>query len=185
MSLNTENEELIELLKGCAKNQRAAQKEIYQLFYSYAMSICIRYAHNREDALEVMNDGFMRVFTYIKKFDLDKPFKPWLRRILINCSIDRVKSEGKHEGFFDLEIIENKKPAEPEHDPLAYEEILKLVKELTPAYRLVFNLYAIDGYKHHEIAEKLGISVGTSKSNYFKAKQKLQERLKLLFEVDK
>lgn len=184
MSPNTENKDLLKLLKSCAKDKREAQKELYKLFYAYAMSICMRYAHNREDAVEIMNDGYMKVFTYIKKFDLEKPFKPWFRRILINCAIDKLKKDKKHDGMFDLDSLVDSQLADIPQDSITYNEMLAIVRELSPAYRMVFNLCAIEGYKHEEVAEKLGISVGTSKSNYFKAKQKLKEQMKLFFDAE-
>ncbi len=185
MSLNIENTELVKLLQRCAKDKRDAQKELYKLFYSYAMSICMRYANDREDAVEIMNDGYMKVFTYIKKFDLEKPFRPWFRRILINCAIDKIKKVNKHDGLYDLDALVDGQLSDVPQDSITYNEMLAIVRELPPAYRMVFNLIAIEGYKHEEVAKQLGISVGTSKSNYFKAKQKLQEQMKLFFEIGK
>ncbi len=185
MSTNTENKDLIILLKNCAKDKREAQKELYKLFYAYAMSVCIRYANDREDAVEIMNDGYMKVFTYIKKFDFEKPFKPWFRKILINCAIDKLKKVNKHNGMVDLDSLADNQSAGIPQDAITYNEMLAIVTELPPAYRMVFNLIAIEGYKHEEVAQQLGISVGTSKSNYFKAKQKLKEQMKLFFEVGK
>ena len=144
----------------------------------------MRYANTREDAVEIMNDGFMKVFTYLKSFDLKKPFRPWLRRIMINASIDHFKRQSKHSVLVELGEASEKETSNEQLDSISYEEILDLVRELPPAYRAVFNLHAIEGYKHEEIAERLGISVGTSKSNYFKAKRKLQEHLNTFFEVE-
>lgn len=184
-SVHSSNQQIAKVLKACMAGERAAQKELYQSFYSYAMSICMRYANNREDAVEVMNDGFVRVFTYLNKFDMAKPFHPWLRRILINCAIDRFKKENKNRGWVELEEALNSSVLETQLDSITYEEMLELIRKLSPAYRTVFNLHAIEGFKHEEIAEKLGISVGTSKSNYAKARKKLQEYLNMFFEVDK
>ncbi|MFY0601469.1 MAG: sigma-70 family RNA polymerase sigma factor [Cyclobacteriaceae bacterium] len=155
------------------------------MFYSYAMSICLRYSNNKEEAVEVMNDGFMKVFIYLKKFDFTKPFQPWLRRIMINCSIDHFNKENKHNRHNDLESAAEISNDDSQLSDISYDEMLVLVTELPPAYRTVFNLHAIEGYKHEEIAQQLGISVGTSKSNYFKAKQKLQNQLKIYFEIDR
>jgi len=152
------------------------------MFYSYAMSICLRYADTREEALEVMNDGFMKVFKHLDKFDLSKPFKPWFRRILINCAIDHFNKESKHSHHKDIETALLISTDDQTMNEINYEEMLLMVRDLSPAYRTVFNLHAIEGYKHEEIAKMLGISVGTSKSNYFKARQKLQDRLKVYFE---
>ena len=154
------------------------------MFYSYAMSVCLRYSDSREEALEVMNDGFMKVFLHLKKFDLSKPFKPWFRRVLINCALDHLRRQSKHSHHMDLESVAHEASNDQYLNEIDYEEMLLMVRELPPAYRTVFNLHAIEGYKHAEIAEQLGISVGTSKSNYHKARQKLQESLKVYFEID-
>lgn len=132
-----------------------------------------------------MNDGFVKAFKYLKNFDMDKSFHPWLRRILINCSIDHFKKENKHLLQVELEEASGAESHETQLDLITYDEMLEVVRKLSPAYRTVFNLHAIEGYKHEEIAEKLGISVGTSKSNYAKAKKKLQEYMNMFFEVDK
>lgn len=160
------------------KNDRKSQKLLYQQFFGYAMSICMRYTQNHADAVEVLNDSFMKVFTQLKKFDQTRSFKSWFRRILINASIDHLRSEMKHQ--FKMSLEENEKPLEqPSVDQkISHEELIGLIQQLTPAYRSVFNLYVIDGYKHEEIAGMLGISVGTSKSNLAKARLNLREMLK-------
>ncbi len=143
----------------------------------------MRYANDRDDAVEIMNDGFMKVFQYIKKFDTSKPIKPWLRRIMINSSIDHFK---KHKATTTQEVSLDQAATtsfEPV-DQASYDELLAIVRKLPPAYRTVFNLYAIEGYGHKEIATLLGISEGTSKSNYAKAKKKLQAYLDIFFELE-
>lgn len=173
----------IELLKGCKKHNRGSQQAIYKLYYSFCMSICLRYAKSREDAVEIMNDGFMKIFKYIDNFDLKKPFKPWLRKVMINSAIDHLKKHNKIQQMESLEY-ELKKQAENEQlDSVSYEDLLEIIRKLPPAYRIVFNMRAIEGYKHEEIADHLGISIGTSKSNYAKARTKLQEYLANYFGV--
>ena len=172
-------EKLLELIiNGCRNNDRQSQQELYRNFYSYAMSICIRYTGNEADAVEVVNDGFMKVFANIGKFELDKPFKPWLRRILVNTCLDHIKKNAKHNHMADIEEAHVHQSTEeaPDHN-LSYEEILAKVGQLSPAYRAVFNLYVIDGYKHREIAEQLGITVSTSKANLTRAKVALRAML--------
>jgi RNA polymerase sigma factor (sigma-70 family) len=141
------------------------------------MAICRRYAINDFDAADVMNNGFLKVFTHIEKYDHEKPFKSWLARIITNTAIDHYRSNLKFVDHDDLSEYENIGNAASVYDQLAYKDLLILVQELSPAYRTVFNLYAIDGYTHEEIADLLNISIGTSKSNLFKARQKLQEKL--------
>lgn len=175
----TKIEKLLELIiKGCIENDRQSQKELYSNYYSYAMSICLRYTGNQADAVEVLNDGFFKVFSNIKKFEIDKPFKPWLRRILVNSCLDHIKKNAKHNQLADIteaEVSQSSLDA-PDHN-LNYEEILAKIGQLSPAYRAVFNLYVIDGYKHNEIAKELGITESTSKSNLTRAKAILRSML--------
>jgi RNA polymerase sigma-70 factor (ECF subfamily) len=175
----TKIEKLLELIiKGCIDNDRQSQKELYGNFYSYAMSICIRYTGNQADAIEVLNDGFLKVFLNIKKFDIDKPFKPWLRRILVNSCLDHIKKNAKHNQLADISEAEVSQSTleTPDHN-LNYEEILTKIGQLSPGYRAVFNLYVIDGYKHSDIASLLGITESTSKSNLTRAKAILRAML--------
>ena len=166
------------VITGCKKNDRQGQQELYRNFYSYGMSICLRYTGNSSDATEVLNDGFFKVFKNIKKFDETKPFKPWLRRILVNACIDHIKKESKHSHLADITEAQQEQSVlqAPDHD-LSYEEILNKVGQLSPAYRAVFNLYVIEGFKHNEIAEQLGITVSTSKANLTRAKAILRSML--------
>ncbi len=148
------------------------------------MNVCVLYAESREDAVEIMNDGFMKIFQYIGKFDLSRPFTPWLRRIMINAAIDRTRKDVRFNEIRDLEEARTRESEDTIISGISHEEILGILKNLSPAYRTVFNLYAIEGYKHEEIANQLGISVGTSKSNYAKARKRLQEQLKNFFESE-
>jgi len=150
---------------------------LYKEFYSYGMAICRRYSLNDYDAADILNDGFMKVFTHIERYDPSKPFKSWIARIITNTAIDHYRMNLKFSAHDDVDEYENIGDAAKVYDELAYKDLLVLVQGLSPAYRTVFNLYAIDGYSHDEIADLLKISVGTSKSNLFKARQKLQEKL--------
>ena len=169
--------QLIALIKACKRGKRASQKQLYKEFYSYGMSICLRYSKNREEAQEILNDGFMKVFNNLDKYNPTLSFKGWLRRILVNAAIDYYRKHHKH--HHTLEIVHNKHiDASPDalHN-LSVQEIMDMVQLLPPAYRLVFNLYAVEGYKHQEIAQELGISIGASKSNLAKARMKLRAML--------
>ncbi|MDB5021143.1 MAG: subfamily polymerase sigma-24 factor [Pedobacter sp.] len=141
------------------------------------MAICRRYSLNDYDASDVLNDGFLKVFTHIAKYDSTKPFKSWIGRIITNTAIDHYRMNLKFSDHEDVSMYENLGNTEVISKELAYKDLLVLVQSLSPAYRTVFNLYAIDGYSHEEIANLLKISVGTSKSNLFKARQKLQEKI--------
>ncbi|HKK45395.1 MAG TPA: sigma-70 family RNA polymerase sigma factor [Balneolaceae bacterium] len=173
---------LKEIIKGCRKRRRESQKELYKMFYAYGMSITLRYAESRNQAAGILNDAFMKVFTNIGSYDLDRPFKPWLRQIIVNTAINYYHRNKKNQQMESLETAE-KQLASEEHiiSGISYDEIIAMVQQLTPGYRTVFNLYVIDGFKHREIADMLGISVGTSKSNLAKAKQNLQSILEKNF----
>jgi RNA polymerase sigma factor (sigma-70 family) len=181
--LNSDQKILKELIKECQRGKREAQKALYKMHYSFSLGICMRYATSKEQAQEVMNDGFMKVFKYIEKFDSDRPFLPWLKQILVNCSIDSYNKEQKRVKEDDLESGMNKGGGDSTLDEITYDEMLEMIRELPAAYQTVFNLRAIEGYKHEEIAEMLGISVGTSKSNFSRAKEKLRKYLDTYFEI--
>lgn len=167
-----------EILNGCRKRQRNSQKELYKKFYAYGMSITLRYSRSENEAISILNDAFMKVFDNIKSFDSNRPFKPWLRRIIINTAINQYHKNSSQ--FHQLVSIENGQELKNEEmitGNISYKEIISLIQNLPPAYRTVFNLYVIEGYKHKEIAGLLGITTGTSKSNLFKAKKLLQKNL--------
>jgi RNA polymerase sigma-70 factor (ECF subfamily) len=171
-------EELRQLIRGCIKQERKSQKDLYQAFYGFAMSICLRYAGNREEAAGVMNEGFLKAFMHIESFKMTMPFKAWLGRIMINASIDFYRSNLKRNFFDDIEKAEHINEGASIENSLNYGDLLKMVQRLPHAYRTVFNLFAIEGYAHEEIAQMLNINAGTSKSNLFKARQKLRDMIK-------
>jgi len=170
-------EELHQLIRGCTKQDRKCQKMLYKAFYGFSMAICLRYAGDREKAAEVMNQGFFKVFTNMDKYDREKPFKAWLGKIMMNVSIDYYRANLKMAYSDDLEKAEHISNGDLSDKNLNYEDLLAMVQQLPQAYRTVFNLFAIDGYSHEEIAEMLNINIGTSKSNLFKARQKLKQMI--------
>jgi RNA polymerase sigma factor (sigma-70 family) len=172
------------ILQGCRKNDRGSQKMLYERYYGYAMSICLRYADNRDEASVILNDGFMKILTSIKQFDLSRPLKPWLRKILVNTAINHYREKQRLIHVEEMERAESEAEAENIISGISYQEIIEILHKLPPAYRTVFNLHAIEGYKHEEIAQMLGITVGTSKSNLFKAKEHLRRILNDFFKTD-
>ncbi len=136
------------------------------------------YSQSKLEAEEVTNDGFMKVFKNFKSYNSSYPVEAWIRRIMINTAIDHYRSQKKH--YHQLEINEALDSAEVDVDAIekmAVDDIMRLVQQLPPSYRVVFTLYTVEGYKHHEIASKLKISEGASKSNLSKAKMKLKQML--------
>lgn len=166
--------ELSTILSNCCRNKRISQNALYKKYYAYGMSIAIRYVDSKEEALTILNDAFLTVFNNLHKFDLAKPYKPWFRRILVNTAINFVRSRKKHNREVKLEVIENIPQTYSIENQINYQELIATLQHLSTAYREVFNLYVIDGFKHQEIAELLDISVSTSKSNLTRARQKLR-----------
>lgn len=179
-------DELSIYIRGCALNQRESQKKIYNSFYGYAMTICDSYVNNEEDAVEILNDGFLKIFKEIHHY---KPaytneinsFKGWLRKIMIYTAIDHFRKNQKHQLVRELDnsLLHTASNEANGFDKVSYDEIIRFIQQLSPAYRIVLNLFIVEGFSHEEIADNLGISVGTSKSNLAKARKQLQ---KILFQ---
>ena len=148
------------------------------------MAICDRYAGNQDDAMEILNDGFLKVFREIHHYspaytDVVSSFKGWLRKIMVYTSIDHFRKNQKHQVLTQLDnvVYQVQAAADDALDKISYEEIIRSVQLLSPGYRTVFNLFVIEGWSHDEIADHLGISTGTSKSNLSKARRQLQKIL--------
>jgi len=167
----------LELINGCINKDRRSQKELYRLYYGYSMRICLRYSKNKDEAVEMVNDGFMKVFMNMSKYDNQRSFNAWLSTIMINTSIDYYRSRIRKIEMEELNAKHEVEDSENILSHLNYEDLIKLVQKLSYAYRTVFNLFAIDGFSHEEISEMLSISVGTSKSNLFKARENLKKML--------
>lgn len=183
-SLEPELIHLRRLLEGCLRDDRASQKLLYREFYSYGMSVCLRYSNNRAEAAEILNDGFMKIFGNLKKFDFNKPFRPWFRKIMVNLSINRYHQRQRQIETEEINDDHNESDSEKILSGISYQEVIELLQKLPPSYRTVFNLYVIEGYTHEEIAKMLNITVGTSKSNLFKAKDQLRKIVGDFFELD-
>lgn len=178
-----ENQSFYRLLDSCKRGDSTAQEELYKSFYNYAMGIALRYSRDREEAIEIVNDGFFKVFINLDKFTKGLSFKGWLRRIVINSAIDYYRRNEKHYHGVDISYARQEQISEDVLDEISEKEIMDLIQGLPPSYRMVFNLYVIEGYKHEEIAQKLNISVGTSKSNLSVARTKLQLAINKMREI--
>ncbi len=178
-------EELSIHIEGCAANNRESQKKLYTSFYGYAMTICDRYANTQDDAIEILNDGFLKIFKEIHRYkpayaDEISSFKGWLRKIMVYTAIDHYRKNHKHQITAELDngIIQVGAPGADALDRISYDEIIRAIQKLTPGYRTVLNLFIVEGFTHEEISDQIGISVGTSKSNLAKARRQLQKILK-------
>lgn len=157
------------------KKDRKSQHELYKLYYSYGMSIAIRYVKEEDAAVHVFNDSFMKVISNIHKFDINYEFKHWFRKIVVNTAINYLNEQKKLHMKSNIEVANNISIREDILSKIGYIELMNLVQSLSSAYRTVFNMYVIDGFKHEEIANRLNISVGTSKSNLSKARARLRD----------
>jgi RNA polymerase sigma factor (sigma-70 family) len=177
--------DLTAIIRECAENNARSQKLIYDRYLGFALKTAFRYVHSYDNAAHAANDAFIKIFKAFKNFEIrdvnnvEPMLMGWMKRIVINTSIDFMLRESLVPEHIELpDYALNKKDGAPtgEHN-MVYKELIGLVRKLSPAYRVVFNLHVIDGYSHPEIAKMLGISVGTSKSNLAKAKAFLQKHL--------
>ena len=167
-----------DLIKGCLAGNRRMQEELYNRFSPRMYAVCLRYAGNAEEAEDILQEGFVKIFKKLDSFRSEGSFEGWVRRIFVNTSIEHFrrkrylmpvteKEENTLEGKYTSVL-----------DELGEKDILALIQELSPGYRTVFNMYVVEGYTHKEIADMLGISEGTSKSQLSRAKVILQEMVK-------
>lgn len=175
-------EQLDNIIAGCVKNDRVCQEKLFKLFYGKLMVVCLRYTIDKDTAQDILQEGFMKIFDKIKSFESSGSFEGWMRRIVTNTALDHLRKSKKFnfveenevntkEEFIDYDDV---KEFESSID-LKAELALEAIQQLSPAYKAVFNLYVMEEYSHKEIAEMLGISEGTSKSNLAKAKMNLQK----------
>jgi len=166
-----------DFIAACVRNERWAQKKLYEDHFSMMMTLCLRYANTDEDAMDILHEGFIKVFKHIDKYQPGTSIVAWIRRIMVNTSIDYYRKETRRR----TENIDKAFAVSSEEvdavSKCGETEILKAVQKLTFAYRSVFNLYVLEGFSHKEIAEQLGITESTSRSNLVKARIKLKDIL--------
>jgi RNA polymerase sigma factor (sigma-70 family) len=168
----------IALLDGCLTNDRKAQKLLYEQFYEFAMTIALRYSRDEMDAADIMSHAFVKIFRNIRSYDSTKgSLHAWIKRIVVNEGLDHIKSRERFSENVELEIVAEPTISNTVLEQMGAEEIMELVTKLPPATHAVFVLYAVEGYNHREIAEKLGISEGTSKWHLSEARKTLQKQL--------
>lgn len=173
-----------ELLAKCRKNDRKAHNELYRLCFGFLMSICLRYASNREDAESFLNQSFLKIIYNLDKYKEEIPFGSWVNRITVNTIIDEFRKDKKRrEAMTNVNFQEVRSSSHPidfneASQEFDAEELLTMIQELPNMSRKVFNLYAIDGYSHKEIGHMLGISDGTSKWHVSFARKSLQNMIR-------
>jgi RNA polymerase sigma-70 factor (ECF subfamily) len=183
-----ETKQLQALIDGCLKGDRRSQQAVHKLYYGKMKAVCMRYTRDSDQANDVLQEGFLKVFNNLEKFTGVGTFEGWMRRIMVNLSIDRFRklkydfvllseSDDIERYGDDTEEVLDEIDELEEIYSITPEQIIDAMQQLTPAYRTVFNLYVYEDYTHQDIAEALGISVGTSKSNYAKAKKNMKKLL--------
>ncbi len=159
---------------------------LYRRYFSFAMSVCIRYTRNHCEAMEIVNDSFMKVLGSIREFDGSGSFRSWYGRILVNSAIDNYRRNIKHNSHLQISDLETQEEQEPSvNAELSANEILSLFSNLPDNYRITFNLFEIEGYSHEEIGQMLDVSTSTSRSNLSRAKKMLRELYRRNFNPEK
>jgi RNA polymerase sigma factor (sigma-70 family) len=171
------------IIEGCRKGKNRYQEELYRLIAPKMYGLCLKYASDKDDAKDIMQDGFIKVFQKIDQYSTKGSFEGWVRRIMINTALEKYRSQVTMYSLDERMSLSDEGVRSTVIENLSAEELLGLVRQLTPKYRMVFNLYAIEGYSHKEISDLLGISEGTSKSNLSRARFILQEKVKELYSI--
>jgi RNA polymerase sigma factor (sigma-70 family) len=167
-----------DLIKGCIAGDRRMQEELYRRFAPKMYAVCLRYANNADDAQDLLQEGFIKVYRNLHRFRAEGSFEGWIRRVFVNTSIEHFRKKSTK-----LAMVTDKEENTIEDaditalHKLAEKDIINIIQELSPGYRTVFNLYVVEGYSHKEIGELMGISEGTSKSQLARAKGVLQKKI--------
>ncbi len=167
-------EQTEQLIEGCIRGDRQSQSQLYHLLHQKMFVVCLRYAKSREEAEEILQEGFIKVFEFIHQYKFSGPFEGWVRKIMVNCALQKYRSKKLH-AVVDIDPVTIENIGDENIiSQIGTKELLKMVQKLPPGYRMVFNLYVFEGMKHREIAKHLNISEGTSKSNLSDARAILQ-----------
>lgn len=167
-----------QLVEDCKRNNRRAQEQLYRQFYHYAISIALRYSRDEADAADIMSHAFVKIFKSLHTFDKSKgALQTWIKRIVINEGLDHLKARERFSKDMELETVDEPQISNAVLERMGADEIMKLIHRLPPGTHAVFVLYAVEGYTHREIAEKLSISEGTSKWHLSEARKTLQQQL--------
>lgn len=167
----------IQLIRDCLADKRGAHELFYKRFYGYMMSIALRYSNHSEEAKEITNDSFVKVFQHLNRHDQQRSLKAWIRRIVVNTALDRLRKNKRELRKTDIQQTNIEAPEEGVLQQLSAEDIMRMVQSLSAAQRAVFNLFEIEGFSHEEIGAMLEIPVGTSKSHLARAKMKLRQMI--------
>lgn len=166
-----------QLVKKCLEKDTLAQKELFDYYSKRMMGVCLRYAKDAEEAQDVLQMGFIKVFEKLDMFNAQGSLEGWIRKIIVNTSLDIIRKNKKFMNDVEMDKVDYQihNPTENAVDSLSAQDLLKIIQEMPPGFRTVFNMFAIEGYSHKEIADELNISVNTSKSQYSRARAYLQK----------
>lgn len=171
-----------QLIEGCKSGNRLAQKELYDTYSRKMMGVCLRYVNDRETARDVLQDGFVKVFTGIGSYSGAGSFEGWMRKVFVNCALEYLRKSDVLRESIDLDsTAELSNTGSSAVSDLSARELLGVIQTLPDGFRTVFNLFAIEGFSHREIGELLGITESTSRSQYTRARQLLQRKINGLF----
>jgi len=171
--------DLSKIVEKCKAYDKKAQKELYDVYSSVLFGVCLRYSNSRADAEDILQEGFIKVFTKINYYTGKGSFEGWMRRIIVNTAISHYHKNKKYKENYDIDEIKETDVEGANFDTVDFtkEELFSVINKLPDGYKIIFSLYAIEGYKHKEIAKRLNISENTSKSQYSRAKDKLKKML--------
>lgn len=179
--------EIKNIIKGCLAGNRRDQELLYRRHSARLYAVCLQYSGNDEEARDILQESFIKIFENLIHYKNEGSFEGWMRRIVVNTALEKYRSKHLLYRVDDIDTIPepDATPETDDYSGLEAKDLLEIIRELTPKYRMVFNLYAIEGYSHKEISRMINISEGTSKSNLSRARMILQKRVKLYTEVNK
>ena len=170
------------IIEGCVAGKRSAQSALYQKYASVMLAVCLRYARNRDEAVDILQEAFLKIFQNISSYRKEGSFEGWMKRVMINHALNYYRKNRKLPFHADIESINeteimDKEEPQTNHAPVSAEKLIALIQMLPPGYRMVFNMYVFEEYSHKEISESLNISENTSKTQLLKARRMLRKKL--------
>lgn len=171
-----------DVIKACSRNDRIAQRKVYETYYAVMLAIVRRYIRDQEEALDVVNQGFVKVFQKVDQYHFENSFEGWCKRIVINTALDHLRSSKRYKDFFSFDaLLPSHQVYNDGVNNMSVDELMEVIDSISPISKVVFNMFAIDGYSHKEIADQLNISVGTSKWHLSSARKQIQSKLKVAY----
>jgi len=178
-------ENLDQLIEDCKAGKQSAQSQLYKAFAPVLFGVCMRYARDQTEAEDTLHDGFLIIFSKIRQYAHKGSFEGWMKRIMVNNALEKFRKRYRLYTVEDMNVYDYKAVNEDVYAQMNANQLMEIVQQLPPRYKMVFNLYAIDGYNHSEIAEMMEIAEGTSKSNLARARKILQDKIFEMGYIDK